>query len=41
MVILWFDRNSLPKVLIDDDDMSVSEESDDDDYEDDFAIDKK
>ena len=37
MVTLWFDWECVPKVLIDDDDMSDSEESDDD-FEDDFAI---
>ena len=34
---LWFDIQCMPKVLIDDADLSESEESDDD-YEADFAI---
>ena len=33
----WFDRDCMPKALIDDDDQPDSEESDND-YEDDFAI---
>ena len=40
IVTLWFDRDCVPKVLIDDDDLSNSEGSDDD-YADDFAINEK
>ena len=36
----WFDENCMPKVLIDDDNLSDSEESGDN-YEDDFAINEK
>ena len=37
---LWFNNDCVPKVLIDDDDLSDSEESDDD-YADNFAINEK
>ena len=37
---LRFDRDCMPKVLIDDDDLSDSDESNDN-YEDDFVINEK
>ena len=40
IVILWFDRDCLPKMLIDEDDLSDSDDSGDD-YEDDFTINEK